>query len=160
MSEGERNPHLRWVTYVLWGIVGLAIIIIGGRAFIIAAVDRATGRSAPLTQTSAPSDVRINLLADRTTVPLGVQTVRVRVTDSAGTPLSRARVAFRYGMESMLGMGGPSTVDADPEGPGTYMAKLNFQHPGAWQLTVVVERSGQPEARASFAVLAGGPGDR
>jgi hypothetical protein len=160
MSEGERNPHLRWVTYALWGIVGVAAIIIGGRAFIIAAVDRATGRSAGVAPAAAPSDVRISLLGDQPAVPLGLREVRVRVTDTGGMPLPEARVAFRYAMEAMRGMGGPSTVDAEAEGSGTYMARLNFQHEGPWQITVVVELPGQPEARATFTVVARGPRDR
>lgn len=160
MSERKRNPHLRWVTYVLWGIAAVGAVIIGRRAFIIAAVDRATGRGASVAPAISPSDVRMSLLGDGSSIQLGVQTVRVRVRDSAGTPLSRARVAFRYGMEGMLGMGGSSTVDAEAEGSGTYMGKLNFQHEGPWQITVVVERTGQPEARATFAVLAQGLRDR
>jgi len=50
----------------------------------------------------------------------------------------------------------PATVPMKPGQDGTYEARANLGMGGQWELTVVIQRAGQPEVKETFSVTAGG----
>jgi Cu(I)/Ag(I) efflux system membrane fusion protein len=50
----------------------------------------------------------------------------------------------------------PATVPMTHGKDGTYEAKVNLGMGGQWDLTITVQRPGQPEIKENFSVTAGG----
>jgi membrane fusion protein, copper/silver efflux system len=84
---------------------------------------------------------------------LGDNTLRVRVKDSAGTPVTDAAVGVEYTMD-MPGMM-IDKADAKHAGAGVYEVPVRFAMAGPWGVTVSVKRPGQAEARERFTVSVG-----
>ena len=85
---------------------------------------------------------------------IGENTVRVMVKGEGGKPVSDAKVQLTYTMP-MPGML-PATVPMTHGKDGTYEAKVNLGMGGQWDLTITVQRPGQPEIKENFSVTAGG----
>jgi membrane fusion protein, copper/silver efflux system len=85
---------------------------------------------------------------------IGENTIRVMVKGEDGKPVSDAKVQLTYTMP-MPGML-PATVPMNRGKDGTYGAKVNLGMGGQWDLTITVQRSGQPEIKENFSVTAGG----
>lgn len=85
---------------------------------------------------------------------IGENRVRLRVTDRAGSPVTKASAGVTYTMP-MPGMM-PATVEMSEMEPGTYHAALNLGMAGQWDLTVTLQRKGKPDVTATFSVTAGG----
>ena len=85
---------------------------------------------------------------------IGENMVRVMVKGEGSKPVSEAKVQLTYTMP-MPGML-PATVPMNRGKDGTYEAKVNLGMGGQWDLTIIVQRPGQPEIKESFSVTAGG----
>jgi len=82
----------------------------------------------------------------------GENVLRLKITDKAGNPVKDAQVGFQYTM-NMQGMV-PSKADATLSKDGFYEAKANLGMQGAWEVTVIVNRSGQKPIQEKFKVAA------
>ncbi|MEO7859589.1 MAG: FixH family protein, partial [Nitrospirales bacterium] len=93
---------------------------------------------------------------DPTPVHIGENRIQVTVTDAAGKPVSHAKVRLTFTMP-MPGMI-PATVPMTEGKPGIYVAKVNLGMAGQWDLTIEIQRPGQPDVKETFSVIAGGSG--
>jgi nitrogen fixation protein FixH len=84
---------------------------------------------------------------------MGENRIQVAVTDEAGKPFSSAKVQLTFTMP-MPGMI-PATVPMTPGKEGKYEATVNLGMAGQWDLTITIQRSGQPNIRETFSVVAG-----
>ena len=84
---------------------------------------------------------------------LGDNTLRIRVKDNAGQPVTDAVVSLEYTMD-MPGML-IDKAEAKHAGDGVYEAPVRFTMAGPWGVTVSIQRPGQAEARERFTVSVG-----
>jgi RND family efflux transporter MFP subunit len=98
-----------------------------------------------------------------TTVPSppqkGVNTVRVKLTDTAGKPIAGAQVNITFFMAAMpaMGMAAMKTVvQASDKGGGTYEGNGALGSGGTWQVTITAQQNGQTIANKQLSVNATG----
>ena len=96
----------------------------------------------------------VTLSTDPSTPRIGENSIHVTVTEKNGQSLSKAKLLLTYTMP-MPGMM-PATIPMVPTKPGIYEAKANLGMGGQWDLTVTIQRAGQPDVKALFSVMAGG----
>lgn len=84
---------------------------------------------------------------------IGENVLRVTVKGDGGESVSDAKVHLTYTMP-MPGML-PATVPMTRGKDGSYEAKVNLGMGGQWDLTVTVQRPGQPEIKESISVTVG-----
>jgi Cu(I)/Ag(I) efflux system membrane fusion protein len=91
---------------------------------------------------------------DPTPVRIGENRIQVTVTNRDGKPVSPAQVKliFTMPMPGML----PATVPMKSGTMGTYETKVNLGMAGQWDLTITIQRPGQPSIQQTFSVVAGG----
>jgi membrane fusion protein, copper/silver efflux system len=82
----------------------------------------------------------------------GKNVLRLKITDKAGNPVNDAQVGFQYTM-NMQGMV-VSKSDATLSKDGFYEAKANLGMQGEWEVTVIVNRSGQKPIQEKFKIAA------
>jgi len=82
----------------------------------------------------------------------GENVLRLKITDKVGNLVKDAQVAFQYTM-NMQGMVA-SKSDATLSKDGFYEAKANLGMQGEWEVTVMVQRSGQKPIQEKFKVAA------
>ncbi len=82
----------------------------------------------------------------------GENTLRLKVADKSGKPVTDAQVSFQYTM-AMPGMV-LSKAEAKHSKDGFYETKANFAMAGTWDVTVVIRRAGQKEVQEKFKVIA------
>jgi len=89
----------------------------------------------------------------------GANTVRIKLTGADGKPVTGAQVSAAFFMAAMPAMGMAAMRDvatlAD-KGNGDYEGPLQLQTGGTWQVTVTVQRAGQPVVTKQLSVSAGG----
>jgi RND family efflux transporter MFP subunit len=89
----------------------------------------------------------------------GANTVRVKLTDSAGKPISGAQVNVTFFMAAMpaMGMAAMKTVvQASDKGGGMYEGNGALGSGGTWQVTVMAQQNGQTIANRQLSVNATG----
>jgi membrane fusion protein, copper/silver efflux system len=82
----------------------------------------------------------------------GENVLRLKITDKAGNPVKDAQVGFQYTM-NMQGMV-VSKSDATLAKDGFYEARVNLGMQGEWEVTAIVNRSGQKPIQEKFKVAA------
>ena len=82
----------------------------------------------------------------------GENVLRLKITDKAGNLVKDAQVGFQYTM-NMQGMV-VSKSDATLSRDGFYETKANLGMQGEWEVTVIVNRSGQKPIQEKFKVAA------
>ena len=80
----------------------------------------------------------------------GENTLRLKIADKSGKPVTDAQVSFQYTM-AMPGMAASKT-DAKLSKDGFYEAKTNLAMAGSWDVMVSVRRPGQKEIQEKFNV--------
>ncbi len=98
--------------------------------------------------TKQVGDLRVTVFPAGAAATVGDNTVRVRVEDAAGAPLTGAGVSFSYSMD-MPGMTIEETR-ARELGGGLYEGAARFSMAGPWSLVVQIERPGKPPVREKF----------
>jgi Cu(I)/Ag(I) efflux system membrane fusion protein len=99
-------------------------------------------------------DLTLTLSTQPEKTKAGENTLRLKVTDKSGKPVTDAQVSFQYTM-NMPGMV-LSKTDAKLSKDGFYETKANFGMAGEWDVTVIVRRPGQKEIQEKFKVIAVG----
>jgi Cu(I)/Ag(I) efflux system membrane fusion protein len=97
-------------------------------------------------------DLTLTLSTQPEKTKAGENTLRLKVADKGGKPVTDAHVSFQYTM-TMPGMA-LSKAEAKHSKDGFYETKANFGMAGEWEVTVVVRRAGQKEVQEKFKVAA------
>jgi Cu(I)/Ag(I) efflux system membrane fusion protein len=110
------------------------------------------------TAPAQPAEKKVGTLSvtvSTSTVPakLGENTLRIKVKDSTGKPVTDAAVSVDYTMD-MPGMM-IDKAEAKHVNDGVYEAPVRFAMAGPWGVTVSILRPGQAEARERFTVTVG-----
>jgi RND family efflux transporter MFP subunit len=89
----------------------------------------------------------------------GSNTIRVKLADASGAPISGAEVSVTFFMPAMpaMGMAAMRTpVTLSDKGPGLYEGSARLDSGGTWQVTVVAKKNGQTVASKQMSVNATG----
>ena len=97
-------------------------------------------------------DLTLTLATQPEKTKAGDNTLRLKVTDKSGKPVTDAQVSFQYTM-TMPGMA-LSKAEAKHSKDGFYETKANFGMAGEWEVTVTVRRPGQKEIQEKFKLTA------
>lgn len=76
----------------------------------------------------------------------GQNILRVRITDTKGTPIPGAQVTVRFYLAAMPAMGmaaANTTVTLTSEGGGIYEGTASLEPSGTWQVTILARKNGQ-----------------
>lgn len=110
-----------------------------------------------------PSETQASAKVVLTTVPSpaqkGSNTVRVKLADPAGKPISGADVTVTFFMAAMPTMNMPemkSVIKGAEKGAGTYEGKGDLGSGGLWQVTVTAKQNGKTIANRKLTVKAAG----
>jgi nitrogen fixation protein FixH len=110
---------------------------------------------------NSPAQTQANV--ELTTAPSppqkGDNTVRVKLRDQSGKPLSGAQVTVTFFMAAMpaMGMAAMKTVVQESDkGGGTYEGSGSLGSGGTWQITITAVQNGQTIANKQFTVDATG----
>jgi nitrogen fixation protein FixH len=110
-----------------------------------------------------PSGIRAKAKVDLTTDPSpaqkGSNTVRVKLTDPAGNPISGAEVTVTFFMAAMPAMNMAemkTVVKGVDKGRGMYEGKGDLGSGGIWQVTVTAQQDGQTIVTKKLTVKATG----
>jgi Cu(I)/Ag(I) efflux system membrane fusion protein/cobalt-zinc-cadmium efflux system membrane fusion protein len=118
------------------------------------------GASAAATQPSSQgAQINVEFTTDPTPPRKGNNTIHVKLTGSNGSPVDGADVAVTFFMAAMPGMGmGAMTSEAklNNTGGGVYQGNGILQSGGPWQVTIRVQKNGQPLATKQLRVNATG----
>ena len=101
-------------------------------------------------------DLMLGFSTNPSPVRIGENRIQVTLSTQQGTPVSPAQVQLTFTMP-MPGMR-PATVPMTARTEGIYEATVNLGMAGQWDLTVLIQRSGQPAIQGTFSVVAGGGG--
>ena len=106
---------------------------------------------------SAEAKAKVTLSTQPSPAQKGSDTVRVKLTDEAGKPISGADVAVTFSMAAMPSMNMPAMktpFKMTDNGDGTYEGKGDLESKGTWQVTVTAKQNGQTIATRKLAVKA------
>jgi membrane fusion protein, copper/silver efflux system len=101
-------------------------------------------------------DLALGFSTNPSPAPIGENRIQVTISNQQGKPVSPAQVqlTFTMPMPGML----PATIPMKARTEGTYEATVNLGMAGQWDLTIVIQRAGQPDIQETFSVVAGGGG--
>jgi RND family efflux transporter MFP subunit len=107
----------------------------------------------------AKTQSKVELTTQPSPPQKGGNTVRVKLTDATGKPISGAQVSVTFFMPAMpaMGMAAMKTVvQAGDKGGGTYEGSGSLGSGGTWQVTITAVQNGQAIANEQLTVNATG----
>jgi RND family efflux transporter MFP subunit len=107
----------------------------------------------------AQTQANVELVTAPSPPQKGNNTVRVKLTDQSGKPLTGAQVTVTFFMAAMpaMGMAAMKTVvQTSDKGGGTYEGSGSLGSGGTWQVTITAVQNGQTIANKQFTVNATG----
>jgi RND family efflux transporter MFP subunit len=107
----------------------------------------------------APPQANVELATVPSPPQKGANTIRVKLLDHAGKPISGAQVSVTFFMAAMpaMGMAAMKTVvQANDKGGGLYEGSGALGSGGTWQVTITVQQNGQTIANKQISVNATG----
>jgi membrane fusion protein, copper/silver efflux system len=99
-------------------------------------------------------DLVVAVFPAKDTAKVGENSIRVRLRDADGKPVSNATVSFNYTMD-MPGMAIEQS-QAKPVGDGVYEGGAKFTMGGPWGVVVQIDRPGQAPLRQKFTIRVSG----
>src|SRR5579864_694494 len=154
--EVELGPHVGDQVVITRGvkageqIVTSANFLIDSEAQLQAAagafVPPPPGAGQAAAMNAAPTQASAELTTSPSPPQKGNNTVRVKLTDQAGKPLSGAQVTVTFFMAAMpaMGMAAMKTVvQASDKGGGMYEGSGSLGSGGTWQVTITAAQNGQ-----------------
>ena len=109
---------------------------------------------------SASSDkVGVTLTTDPSPAQKGTNTVRVKLTDPAGQPITGAEVTVAFFMPAMpdMGMAAMNAIaKTTDKGAGMYEGRADLGSGGMWQVTISAQKNGQTIATKKLTIKATG----
>jgi YtkA-like protein len=163
-TEVELGPHLAHSFQVLKGlhagdrIVSSANFLIDSESQLQAAsgtfVPPPPGVSAAASQpeVSAPS-ATIEMTTDPSPPARGKNKLRLTLKDSTGKPIAGAQVSVTFYMAAMPSMGMAAMraqATAADQSNGVYVAELELQSGGTWQVSITAAKDGRTLATKQF----------
>lgn len=103
--------------------------------------------------------VNVELTTDPSPPHKGSNTLRIRLTDSNGVPITGAQMTVTFYMPAMPAMGMSamkSTANCSDKGGGLYEGNLDLGSGGTWQVTVSVQQNGRVIASKQLTINATG----
>src|SRR6266481_7946534 len=104
-----------------------------------------------------PAKAKIELTTTPSPAQKGSNTVRVKLTDPEGKPISGAEVTATFFMAAMPSMNMPemkTAIKGTDKGGGMYEGKSDLGSAGMWQVTVTAKQNGQTIANKKLTVKA------
>src|SRR5713226_4136035 len=101
----------------------------------------------------------VELTTDPTPPRKGSNTIRVKLADASGAPISGAEVSVTFFIPAMpaMGMAAMRTpVTLSDKGNGVYEGSAQLDSGGTWQVTIVAKKNGQTVASKQLSVNATG----
>lgn len=108
-----------------------------------------------VTQTKA----KVELTTDPSPAQKGSNTIRVKLTDATGKPISGAQVTVTFFMAAMPSMNMPemkNVIKGTDKGDGIYEGKGGLGSGGMWQVTVMAQQNGRTIATRKLTLKAEG----
>jgi membrane fusion protein, copper/silver efflux system len=134
------------------GMPGMSMEGMAGMAGMEGMKMNTPAKSGPMEKKAG--DLTLTLSTQPEKTKAGENTLRLKITDKSGKPVTDAEVSFQYTMD-MPGMV-LSKAEAKHTKDGFYETKANFGMAGQWDVTVIVRRPGQKEIQEKFNVVAAG----
>ncbi len=106
-----------------------------------------------------PAKAKIELTTTPSPAQKGSDTVRVKLTDPEGKPISGAEVTATFFMAAMPSMNMPemkTIIKGMDKGAGVYEGEGNLGSGGMWEVTVTAKQNGQTIATKKLTVKATG----
>ena len=140
-----------------WLLVALIALVVTVAALAMWFAGRdASAPSAAVAQTALLGELHVTVQLDQ--AALGPRVVDVDVRDTASEPADLSAVRLRFAMAEMDM--GQIEADARPLSRGRYQARgAFFTMAGRWDVSVMIERAGQPPAQATFVFAIAAPGE-
>ena len=142
--------------------LGVSVISVVAIPFLVVAMQIVVRTPVAKAQ-DKPSETQASAKVVLTTVPSpaqkGSNTVRVKLTDPAGKPISGADVTVTFFMAAMPTMNMPemkTVIKGAEKGAGTYEGKGDLGSGGLWKVTVTAQQNGQTIATKKLTVKAEG----
>jgi len=167
--EVELGPHLDHSFVVLSGlrageqIVSSANFLIDSESQLQAALGTFAPPPPGVSGAAAQApQAEIELATDPSPPRRGRNKVRIALSDSFGRPIEGADVSVVFFMPAMPAMGMSAmkaTGKAVDRGGGNYLAGIDLQSGGTWNVTVVASKGGQQVASRQLSISATGPMD-
>lgn len=135
-------------------VLALSILLIGAEVGVHASIARAQDKPSA-TQAKA----KVELTTDPSPAQKGSNTVRVKLTDPAGKPISGAEVTVTFFMAAMPAMNMPAmktVIKGADKGAGMYEGKGDLGSGGMWQVTVTAQQDGKTLVTRKLTVKATG----
>jgi nitrogen fixation protein FixH len=144
--NAERAVSVRSVL----AIPALLLIVMSVHSSQTKAQDRPAG-----TQAKA----KVELTTDPSPAQKGSNTIRVKLTDAAGKPITGAQVTVTFFMAAMPTMNMPemkSVIKGEDKGGGMYEGKGDLGSGGMWDVTVTAQQDGKAIVTKKLTVKAMG----
>jgi RND family efflux transporter MFP subunit len=107
----------------------------------------------------AQTQATVELTTEPSPAQKGANTIRVKLTDTAGKPIAGAQVNVTFFMAAMpaMGMAAMKTVvQASDKGGGIYEGNGALGSGGTWQVTITAQQNGQTIANKQLSINATG----
>ncbi len=165
--EVQTGPQVRDQTIIAKGLTAGEPVVISANFLIDSEsqLQAAAGAFIP-PPPGAGGSAAMNVPAvgvDLTTEPSpphkGSNTLRIRLTDSNGVPISGAQMTVTFYMPAMPAMGMSAmktTVSCSDKGAGIYEGSIDLNSGGTWQVTVSAQQSGRIIANKQLTINAAG----
>jgi membrane fusion protein, copper/silver efflux system len=132
------------------GMPGMSMEGMAGMAGMEGMKMNTPAKSGPMEKKAG--DLTLTLSTQPEKTKAGENTLRLKITDKSGKPVTDAQVSFQYTMD-MPGMV-LSKAEAKHTKDGSYETKANFGMAGQWDVTVIVQRPDQKEIQEKFKLTA------
>ena len=142
----------RVVSVLAVSVVSILLVTIGMAMY----VSSATAQEAS-TGTQAKS--KLNFSTEPSPAQKGSNTIRVKITDPAGKPITGADVTVTFFMAAMPSMNMSAmktTITASEKDSGTYEGKGDLGSAGMWQVTINATKGGHRIATKKLTIKATG----
>jgi Cu(I)/Ag(I) efflux system membrane fusion protein/cobalt-zinc-cadmium efflux system membrane fusion protein len=117
------------------------------------------GGAAAMAVSSGTSQANVEFTTEPSPPAKGNNTIRVKLTDAKGSPISGAQLHARFYMAAMpaMGMAAMKTdVNLSDKGDGLYEGKADLASGGTWQATITARKDGNMIANKQVSVNATG----
>lgn len=138
----------------VWSVVAVSAVL-----GVIAIPAQTSSASKQNQSSGTQKQARVELTTDPSPAQKGSNTVRVKLTDPAGKPITGAQVSITFSMPAMpeMGMAAMKTViKATDKGGGMYEGKGDLGSGGTWKVSITARQNGQTIATKRLTVKATG----
>lgn len=135
-------------------VLVMSALLVGAEVGLHASVARAQDKPS-----ATPAKAKIELTTAPSPAQKGSNTVKVKLTDPEGKPISGADVKVTFFMAAMPSMNMPemkTVIKGMDKGAGMYEGEGDLGSPGMWEVTVTAKQNGQTLATKKVTIKATG----